>query len=163
MSERAAPARAQTEQFTAQRPTNKCFHIYPPPLVWDSWGLEWKARGLGGVGRVTQLYSKTSVGKIVLSDFMAVCSSSLLARNSIRMESSCRWSLVDLLCAFVSVWLLPLFSANHHFSQFKLMSAASSNVLIRSGGDNSHNVRHLEVVLMILIYFATLILLFSSN
>lgn len=38
----ATPARAQTEQLAAQRPTNKCFHIYPPPPLWDSWGLNGK-------------------------------------------------------------------------------------------------------------------------
>lgn len=44
------PARAQTEQFTAQRPTNKRFHIYPPPSLGQlrSW-MESRVLGGGGV------------------------------------------------------------------------------------------------------------------
>lgn len=53
----ATPARAQTEQLTAQRPTNKCFHIYPPPPLWDSWGLNGKqlcgcTKGVGSLARI---------------------------------------------------------------------------------------------------------------
>lgn len=39
----ATPARAQTPQFAAQRPTNKCFHIYPPPSSLGQLRAEWKA------------------------------------------------------------------------------------------------------------------------
>lgn len=53
------PARAQTEQFTAQRPTNKRFHIYPPPSLGQlrSW---MESRVLGGGG------SQGSIGEPVL-------------------------------------------------------------------------------------------------
>lgn len=54
----ATPARAQTERFARQRPTNKCFHIYPPPLFGTVEGLNGK-QGCGSGG------SLSSIGKPV--------------------------------------------------------------------------------------------------
>lgn len=130
------PARAQTEQFTAQRPTNKRFHIYPPPSLGQlrSW-MESRVLGAGG--------SQGSIGEPVLGtlccriSWLCVLVVFLACCDEIRMAlKSCLFFQYLCHCLFVTI-----FSDYHGFQTQK--SLQCSNMLLFCEGDATRDMWHL--------------------